>query len=99
MIYFLINILVGFIVLITSLVKGKNKLEVLIYYTIGFFFIGFIGLKGNDDEYTKLFVLLPTLDLFIYDLLYAIEKGLQSEIFLYNPNSSKFLFMWFGNGS
>mgnify|MGYP005674119063 CR=1 FL=1 len=75
MLYFVINIIVGCTVLITSIIKGKNKFEILIYYTIGFFFILFIGLKGNDDEYTKLFFLIPTLDIFFSDLVIALEKG------------------------
>jgi hypothetical protein len=75
LLYFVINIIVGCTVLITSIIKGKNKFEILIYYTIGFFFILFIGLKGNDDEYTKLFFLIPTLDIFFSDLVIALEKG------------------------
>ena len=73
--YFFINLSVSIIFL--YLLLGKEMKEKrMIYYTIGFFFIILIGLKGNDDEYTRLFLRIPTLPLFFSDMEVAIRNGI-----------------------
>ena len=74
--YFIINIIVS--VIFFFLLLGKDiKEKRIIYYLIAFFFILFIGLRGSDDEYTKSWVFIPTLDLFFVDNMFiGYEKGM-----------------------
>ena len=69
------------IIVFITIFSENNKEKKLLFYTIGLIFILFIGLRGSDDEYTKLFVMIPTFDIFVtnlfdnYLLAIAWEKG------------------------
>ena len=56
---------------------GKElKEKKIIYYLIGIFFILMIGLRGNEDEYSRVFALIPTLDNFFNDMYIALSNGI-----------------------
>jgi len=54
-----------------------NNISCVIYYFFVFLVILAAGLRGNNDEYTRIFVLLPSLnDFYSWDFGLAHEKGI-----------------------
>lgn len=75
MLYFGINIFVSFFSGLQSL-SPKLREHRLLYYLIGVFIILLIGLRGNEDEYTRLFLKVPEITKFFVDTRVALETGI-----------------------
>jgi hypothetical protein len=74
MLYFGINIFVSLFSWLHGL-SPKLREHRVFYTLIGAFFILLIGLRGNEDEYTRLFVKVPELSSFFSDTTIAFETG------------------------
>jgi len=73
--YFLINTFIAILYLIISIGKEYKEKDI-IYYFFGVLFILLIGLRGNDDEYSRLFTITPYLSSFFSDMSVALGNGI-----------------------
>jgi len=73
--YFLVTLLISVFVLLQSY-DLKNKYLSYIYYLIAIYVALAVGLKGNEDEYTRIFILIPNLEGFLNRPWIMLEKGI-----------------------
>ena len=72
--YFNLNIFVAFLALLFAF-SQKSKEHKVFFFLIGVSFVFLIGLRGNEDEYTRLFIRVPELGYFFSDISIALETG------------------------
>lgn len=74
MFYFSINIFV-FLLSVFQCLKPKLKDYKLFILLIGLFLVLLVGLRGSNDEYTRIFVEAPHLSNFFDDITIAVNQG------------------------
>ena len=74
MLYFSINVFVSLFSWLHGL-SPKLREHRVFYFLVGAFLILLIGLRGNEDEYTRLFIKVPELTSFFSDTRIAFETG------------------------
>lgn len=74
MFYFSLNIFV-FLLSVLQCIKPRLKDYKTFLFLIGLFFIFLVGLRGSNDEYTRIFIEAPNLSSFLDDRTIAINQG------------------------
>ena len=98
--YFLFITFLSFFVHFQNAYNKNKNINLLIFYFFVFFVALALGLRGNDDEYTRVFLSYPDLNnLFSEDNLRLHEKGFIFALILASIKSlelsSQYLFIFF----